>query len=158
MNTASTSFTFSSPDAGATFQCRVDGGAFTACTSPANLGSLPDGQHTFDVRAVDAAGNLDASPASRTWTIDTAAPQTTIDSGPAETVSSPDAAFTFSSTEAGSTFQCRLDGAPFTACTSPATYAGLPPGAHTFDVQATDAIGNVDPTPATQTWTITPQP
>ena len=44
--------------------------------------ALADGSHTFEVRATDAAGNIDATPASRSFTVDTAAPQTTIDSGP----------------------------------------------------------------------------
>ncbi len=35
------------------------------------------------------------------------------------------------------------------------TTAPLADGAHTFDVRATDPAGNVDPTPATRSWTIT---
>jgi len=61
-----------SPDA--TFECRVDGAAFAACPSPTTLASLADGVHTLDARARDLAGNLDASPASWTWTVDATAP------------------------------------------------------------------------------------
>ncbi|MBI3609163.1 MAG: DUF1566 domain-containing protein, partial [Nitrospirae bacterium] len=68
---ASASFTFISTVAGATFECSIDAGAFTACLSPKDYTALPDGSHTFDVRATDAAGNTDPTPASFTWVIDT---------------------------------------------------------------------------------------
>jgi Ca2+-binding RTX toxin-like protein len=55
--------------------------------------------------------------------------------------------FRFASNEAGSRFRCRLDRAPFRACTSPRTYM-VRPGRHTFGVVAIDRAGNVDPTPA----------
>ena len=64
-------FTFSS-EPGATFECRLDAGSFSSCTSPRNYTGLADGSHTFSVRATDAAGNTDPGPATRTWTIDTA--------------------------------------------------------------------------------------
>ena len=44
-----------------------------------------------------------------------------------------------------------LDGGGFTACTSPKTVSGLGEGNHTFAVRVRDAVGNVDPTPATRT-------
>ena len=56
--------------------------------------------------------------------------------------------FKFKSTEAGSTFKCKLDHKKFHKCKSPKTYHGLDPGKHTFKVEAIDADGNVDPTPA----------
>ncbi len=51
-------------------------------------------------------------------------------------------------------FECSLDGAPFSACTSPANYTGLAAGDHTFLVRAIDTSGNADPTPASLGWTV----
>ena len=310
-------FTFDASQAGSTFACRLDGGTFDPCTSPRTYASLAEGTHTFEVRATNAGGYTDATPASRTWTIDLSAPvsvafpaeadatveaaipdtnlgsatvlgadtspqkesylrfnvqglagtvqsarlrlyasngstngpaaygtatswseagitwnsgrparttgvledkatiptgtwvewnvsavvtgnglysfnlaptssdgtdmssreaasnrpelvvltssggggdttppETTIDSGPSGTVGSTSATFTFSSSEAGSTFECRLDAAAFSACASPAGYSGLAAGAHTFEVRATDAALNTDPTPASRAWTV----
>ena len=62
-------FTFSSTEAGSTFECSLDGAAFAACTSPRSLSGLSVGAHTFRVRATDAAGNADATPAAYAWTI-----------------------------------------------------------------------------------------
>jgi hypothetical protein len=154
-NATNATFTFSASQSGSTFECSLDGAPFGACTSPAAFSGLAEGSHTFDVRATDPAGNTDQTPAGFTWTVDLTAPQTTVDSGPTEPTSDPDAAFTFSSSEPGSTFECSLDGTPFSACTSPATYTGLAPGSHTFEVRAVDAAGNADPSPATYGWTIT---
>ncbi len=154
VNSSGATFTFSSPDAGATFECRVDGAAFSACGSPKSYTNLADGSHTFQVRAVDGAGNPDPSPASQSWSSDTTPPQTTIDGGPSNTVASAAAAFSFSASENGSTLECQLDGGGWTSCASPASYSGLGDGLHTFEVRATDALGNVDPTPATRTWTV----
>jgi hypothetical protein len=156
--TSGATFTFSSPDGAATFECRVDGAPFAACTSPTSYANLADGSRTFEVRAVDSAGNRDATPASRTWTIDTTAPQTSIDSGPSGTVATAAAEFTISASESGATLECRIDGAGWNPCTSPASYAGLADGPHTLDVRATDALGNVDLTPASRTWTVDTTP
>jgi hypothetical protein len=63
-------FTFSASETGATFQCQLDSAAYAACTSPASYEELTNGTHVFRVRATDRAGNTDASPASRTWTVE----------------------------------------------------------------------------------------
>lgn len=62
------SFAFSSPDSTATFECQMDSGSFASCASPMNYAALSPGSHTFTVRARDSVGNIDASPATHTWT------------------------------------------------------------------------------------------
>jgi hypothetical protein len=64
------SFTFSSPDGTAKFQCQVDAGSWSDCESPKTYTGLGAGTHTFLVRAHDPAGNVDATPAARTWTVE----------------------------------------------------------------------------------------
>jgi hypothetical protein len=154
----SAALAFTASEAGSTFECRLDGGTWASCTSPKSYAALAAGAHTFDVRATDAAGNADASPATRTWTVtaaaDTTAPDTTITGGPPASTTETTATTSFTSTESGSTFQCRLDGGGWSSCASPEGDSGLAAGAHTFDVRATDIAGNVDETPATRSWTV----
>jgi Tol biopolymer transport system component len=63
------SFGFSSSETGSHFQCRLDGAIFKACTSPKSYTGLANGSHTFRVRAIDRAGNVDPTPAARTFTV-----------------------------------------------------------------------------------------
>jgi hypothetical protein len=84
---------------------------------------------------------------------DTTRPNTFIDSGPSGTVTETSATFTFSANEPA-TFQCRLDGAAFAPCTSPAIYSNLATTSHSFEVAAADASYNVDASPAARTWTV----
>ena len=71
VHVTSASFSFDSPDSGATFQCHLDGTAYAPCTSPANYSGLLAGQHTFYVRGIDALGNISADT-TRVWSIDLA--------------------------------------------------------------------------------------
>jgi hypothetical protein len=82
------------------------------------------------------------------------APDTSITAGPGSSTTDTSASFSFASTTAGASFQCALDTAAFAACTSPTAYGGLAAGQHTFRVRAVDSAGTVDPTPASQTWTV----
>ena len=113
-----------------------------------------DGNYTIRVRATDTATNAQSTPVSRTFTIDTAAPNTTISAQPSDPTNSTAPSFSFTSTEGGSTFECQLDGGGYSACTSPKSYTGQTQGSHTFQVRATDTAGNTDATPASFTWTI----
>lgn len=241
-------FTFSSSDAAATFECAVNGAPFAPCTSPHTLPLQADGTHVFSVRARNAAGSTDPTPASQSFTVDATGPSvavssptpnqvvagmlnlaadasdgvgvtgvkwyvddvevasdyngapwtkpwdttavpdgahkvhakardaagnwttsaklnftvrntassgldTFIDSGPTVTSdSTPD--FYFSATQAGSTFECKVDAGSFADCTSPMTLPTQVDGGHTFYVRATDSAGTMDPTPASQSFTV----
>jgi hypothetical protein len=153
-NQTHASFQFHSSETNSTFTCQLDAKAPTSCDplSPQPYLGLTDGAHTFMVEARTPAGNT--GQASYTWTIDTVPPETTIASGPPASSNSASAAFTFTSGESGSTFFCSLNSSGFAPCTSPRAYSGLGDGTYTFHVQAVDAAGNVDPSAATYTWTI----
>jgi hypothetical protein len=62
-------FTFSSSEPGSTFQCKLDKHSFKPCSSPKKYKHLSAGKHKFKVRAVDAAGNVDASAAKKKFKI-----------------------------------------------------------------------------------------
>jgi hypothetical protein len=51
-----------------------------------------------------------------------------------------------------------VDGAAYSPCSSPVSYAGLGNGGHTFRVRAGDGLGNVDQTPAARAWTVDATP
>jgi parallel beta-helix repeat protein/predicted outer membrane repeat protein len=140
------------------FQCRLDSALeadWESCSSPETLQGLSYAEHTFEVRAIDAAGNVDSTPASITWTvIDQLPPDTEILTGPADVTESSTATFTFAADEPGATFECSLDGADYATCVSGAAFSGLAVGQHTFAVRALDALGNADLTPATFQWIV----
>lgn len=153
--------------AGTGFDCAVDAAGFAPCATKEpdgrariTLPSLAEGTHTFRVRAKDGADS-DRVPVVRTWRIDTTAPTATLDPtrGPNEGAlqAATTETFAFTSNEPGSTFSCRLDSAPFQACTSPRTVTGLVPGPHRFEVRATDAAGNTSPVVA-RSWTVAGNP
>jgi Tol biopolymer transport system component len=68
-------FVFSSSESRSTFQCRIDGGAFSRCSPPYTTSPLSGGAHTFEVSAVDRAGNIDRTPARRAFTVAEIAPE-----------------------------------------------------------------------------------
>ncbi|MFN7133231.1 MAG: Ig-like domain-containing protein, partial [Myxococcales bacterium] len=144
---------FSADDAAATFECSVNGSAFAPCTSPLQLSGLADGTVTVVVRATDAAGNREDPGATVSFLVDATPPDTTVLSGPTGFVNQTSAVLHFSSSEANSTFSCSLNGASFSACTSPHTQPVVE-GAQVFQVRASDRYGNTDATPAEHRWTV----
>jgi hypothetical protein len=130
------------------------GGATTSATS----NPLDDGSWWFHLRA-RVGPNWSHESHIGPFLIDTIAPATTITGGPSGTTTSAEAAFELSSSEPAS-FECALDGAAFTACSSPVGYAELALGAHSFRARARDQAGNVEGSPAERAWTIAapPQP
>jgi Ca2+-binding RTX toxin-like protein len=148
-----------SADQPATFACALDGGEAAAvpCSSPYTAGPLADGRHSVSIVATTGV-EADPTPAVRAFTVDATPPDTSIVDGPADgAVVNDDApSFSWASTEDGSTFACSADGQPLASCDL-AFATGAAAGRHSFSVTATDAAGNVDPTPATRTFTISLQ-
>lgn len=153
---ASATFVFHATEAGSTFQCKVDGAGghdWQACSSPRIENGLQEGAHTYSVRGIDALGHVDATPATKAWTVDLTPPDTTVLEGPVEgsSVATATVKFLFGA-EPAATFECSLDNAPFTACVNPLVLSGLQTGNHTMRVRARDAAGNVDASPAQRGW------
>jgi hypothetical protein len=148
-------FAFDSSEQPSTFQCSIDGVTPAPCTSPLTTAPLSDGPHTFAVQAIDGSMNADPTPATRSFTVDTTAPDTAIASHPKPKTKSRKATFTFTSSEPGSSFVCSYDGKPYSACSGSLTTPKLSRGRHRFDVIATDAVGNRDQSAATFLWKVT---
>jgi len=149
--TSSTSATLTfAGDEDSTITCSIDGGAYTACTSPLSLTGLTDGSHSVVIKSTDTAGNSMTRSAS--WTVDTSAPSTPSLSGaPSGTTSSTSETLTFAGDE-DSTFTCSIDGGAYTACTSPLSLTGLSSGGHSVSIKSTDAAGNS--TTRSASWTV----
>lgn len=150
---ASTATVDVSTDEPANLECNLDVAGWAVCGTVISLSSLAEGQHTLDLRASDAAGNVSV-PVSRRWTVDTVAPQTTFTSGAMSSpTTSTTATFGLAASESA-TFSCRIDAAAWAPCTSPVSFSNLAVGTHTAQVAARDAAGNIDATPATTSWTV----
>lgn len=134
------------------FECRFGGSDFETCESPAVYTDLALGRYEFAVRAVDGAGNRDASPAGSTITVEQA-PVTifrsaidgrgvVIENGGASKSST--IMFVFAGTDNGSVagFECSLDKfGVFQPYSSPITYKRVDRGPHTFRVRTVDNLG-----------------
>lgn len=158
----------------ATFECKLDGGAFGSCTAPAQYTGLAEGPHTFTVRATDTANNVEVSPPTRNFTVDLADPPPGGGGGGGggeadlpPTVLITDvkvkrakrtATVTFTGADdktapAALRFTCALDGKPAQPCSSPVKYKKLKPGKHKVEVVAIDGADNRS-APATETFKV----
>ncbi|MFN8440621.1 MAG: Ig-like domain-containing protein [Caldilineaceae bacterium] len=115
-------------DVAVAFECRLDEGVFTACTTPVAYQNLSNGAHTFQVHAINGQGTQDPTPAEVKWTVNGGGVEAKIGNAPSNPTSSRSASFTLNG---GGAYECSLDGAAFTACTSPVNYTNLTDGTHT---------------------------
>lgn len=146
-------FGFTDTQAGVTFQCKLDTGAFQACTSGISYPSLTDGIHTFSVQAVDTSGRISPT-ASLSWTMDTTPPQAPqLTSEPANPSNFTQATFSFVDVSGDvASYLCSLDSATFSLCSSGATFT-VAAGTHTFAVEAKDTARNIGPS-TSYTWAV----
>lgn len=145
-NSSAASFAFRSTEKSSTFRCALDGSAFAGCTSPASYSGLADGPHSFQVAAVDQAGNVDASPASASWTVDTAAPSPPTNlSGSVVSPSRASLAWTASPQPDVAAYRVYRNGNSIgeTPQTSFADTSLRGPATYSYTVRAVDQAGNV---------------
>ena len=131
-------------------------GPAAAFNGPTGITANVPSDQTTNLRATatDVAGNASACSAAFPYAEDSTPPDTQIDSSPPNPSSDSTGDFTFSSTGGASSFECRVDTGSFSACSSPHATAVLADASHTFEVRAIDAVGNIDPFPASYTWTV----
>ena len=147
----SSSFEFASSEPGSTFECKLDAGAWAACSSPRAFAALPAGAHTFSVRALDPSANVDPTPAARSFRVDTTAPASFDIVRPkskAKTGVRPTVTWRASS-DSGSgvaAYEIAFDGTKAGTVAASATQfvptVRLSAGKHTVVVTAVDAVGN----------------
>jgi len=141
-NSTGKNFTFVA-DETADFQCSLDKSSFVVCASPVSLNGLVDGNHWFEVRAIDAAGNQGLA-ISYSWTVDTEAPSLVLGTiNPlAGLTNAKNISVEFGTGEAAKIY-CSFDGAPAAECTSPFVAKDLSEGDHSLVLSAVDDAGNV---------------
>ena len=155
---------FTADQAGSTFECLVDRGAWAPCTSPVRLTGLSEGTHQLQVRAT--AGGVTGPADLEEFYVDVTAPDTRISSPmlvDGMRTGLPFARFTVEhrqiGTEQGHAWlndpqwvRCVLDGRLVGVC--PERFDGLADGVHVLQAYAVDSAGNADPTPAVFTWVV----
>jgi hypothetical protein len=137
--------------------------AFGACSGADShtVSGLAAGAYSLIVQATDGLGNVGET--ARAFTIDATAPVTSIVSGLGDGGSSTSTTLTwdFTSSEPGVSYACRvypaaLTPGAFAPCSGPTSHtaAGFSPGVYSFEVRATDPVGNVEAAPAKRTFTV----
>ncbi len=132
--------------------------------------NLPNGDYIFKVKAKDEAGNIDPTPAEKSFRVDideseedTVAPDTSILTGPTGTIDYNNVTFAWTGfddvTPTGDLrYSYKLE--PYDTywlswtTSISTTYTSLPNGDYTFKVKAKDEADNIDPTPAQQSFTV----
>ena len=152
-NQSDASFVFGATEADSTFECSIDGSAFSICESPKGYSNLSEAEHTFRVQATDLAGNTDETPEVFIWVVDRTDPISTIDEKPQEYTNQRSASFTFSADEAIDHFECSFNNAAFAQCESGVSYTDLEDGVYSFRVLAIDLASNTGAA-AEHAWTV----
>ncbi|MHB8243030.1 MAG: beta-propeller fold lactonase family protein [Solirubrobacteraceae bacterium] len=149
-----------------TYECKLDSGSFAACERSPAIQVMTDGPHTLAVRARDAVGDLDPTPATYSWTRDSTPPSTPEPSSPLDGAANlpPTTSFFWTPSEDAlsgvSGYELLVDGTPratvqqstcAVVCTANVSY--LADGAHTWWIRTTDVAGNTSQS-ATHTFSV----
>ncbi len=152
---AQAGFSFKASEPDCTFECRVDEGAWETCSSPFSVPAEGGGSRSFHVRAIDAAGNVDAQGASFAFMAQGGAPNTSLVGQPLA-VTGTETTFEFKCDKDVCLFECQIDLQEWVECASPYRAKDLKPGERTFRVRSRKGATDVDATPAAFTWKVEP--
>lgn len=145
---------FASAPKAKTYACTLDGVAKDCADGTFSAVFGKTKEHELVVTGTDDHGNVGA-PATWKFTSDVTPPDTFIDSAP-PTSGAPAALKFHASPDAGVTFTCHYDAIVKNPCTSGWQTPPAGPGPHKITVTAKDAFGNVDQSPAVQSFTVAP--
>ena len=134
-------------EAGATWQYSTNGGTSWTTGSGSNITLSGDGAKSVIVRQTDAAGNVSASSATLSFTLDTAVsaptPTLAIDSGTAGDGITNVGTVNVAGLESGATWQYSSNGGSTWTSGSGSSFTLTGDGAKSVTVRQTDAAGNV---------------
>jgi hypothetical protein len=141
----------------ATLECKLDEGAWEACTSPKEYKGLSEGKHTFSARAV-YGGLIDVNPPTAEWTVEATPPAkpTITPEGKSPSPNNHEK-LTFGGLVAGGTLECKLDAGAFSVCTSPQEFTGLADGEHKVEARQKNKAG-LESEIASYKWTVEATP
>ncbi len=128
------------------------GGGKASCQLTYTPGAPGSGTHRLTAAYQGDADHAASQEAARLQV--GTAPDTKIAKRPRRKTGVRSARFTFTSTQAGSSFRCKLDRRRLRSCRSPFKVRRLRRGRHVFSVQAVNADGVADPTPARYRWKV----
>lgn len=126
------------------FECRLDSGSYTVCSSGQTYDNLSLGGHTFNLRARDNFGNT-STPISYSWEIDTSAPIIQISQSPDLITKESTAHFVWTVSENSGQIasqECLHNGHSISCSGLSHRLSGLAEGSHTFQIRVTDVAGN----------------
>ena len=150
-NSDTAGFGFTSTKAGSTFECKLDSEEYGACTSPKQYTDLTDGLHAFSVRAIDASGLPDPTPASYTWNVDTTNPSSAITYPSNSSIMANAVTIQGTASDIGSNVskvEVSINGGAWAVATGTTSWTYnwsiSADGPYTIQTRATDAAGNVE--------------
>lgn len=126
------------------YACRLDGGAWAACSDAPSYAGLREGGHVLEVRATDRWGVLEEAVRSHAWRVDLTPPDTFALAAKARR---GDPGSVVLGSESGARFECRSGHGDWSACdpSFPLPVVAVPTE---IALRAIDRAGNADPVPA----------
>lgn len=126
------------------FKCRIDSGAFQACSSGSNF-PVSAGSRKFEVVAVDGVGNISV-PAAYSWLVDNQVPTVTWVSTPGQYSNDQNPRLVLTASDTGGSgidkVICTLNGAPIDCSNNTIAPPNLAENKYQVSVIAKDKAGN----------------